>query len=152
LWDIFLKKIVPIIKNQAVNLHTNQIMKQERRYQIVVVLLLMLPARIFCQQQMPLFAQKTPHLFRGLTQLDKDGFNQLDYFHQALSLKTAPSTFGASPLRIVSPDFYINHFGFLCRQELRLENKTYIPLRFRLGSLKYVDRMEGKDKTIEDNR
>jgi len=149
LWDILLKKIVPIIKNQAVNLHTNQIMKRERRYQIVVVLLLMLPAKIFCQQQMPLFAQKTPHLFQIFAQLDKG--NQHDY-QQALSLKTVPSKVSTSSLRIVSPDFYINHFGFFCRQELRLEKETYIPLRFRLGSLMYVNRMEGKDKTIVDYR
>jgi hypothetical protein len=142
------KKIVPIIKNQAVNLHTNQVMKPERRYRIVVVLLLMLPARIFSQQQMPLFAQKIPHLLQNPVVLNKYGSNQLHYFHQDLSGKTAPPNLNVGPLHLVSPDYYTNHFGFFCRQELWLQKETYIPFRFRLGSLNYVNQMEGKGKAI----
>src|SRR6476659_4983846 len=56
------KKIVPIIKNQAVNLQTNGLMKSQRVYQILVVFMLILPTSIFSQQQMPLSAQKTPHI------------------------------------------------------------------------------------------
>jgi hypothetical protein len=34
--------------------------------------------------------------------------------------------------------------GFFCRKELELERSTHLPLRFRLGSLAEVNRLEGK--------
>ncbi|WP_298299782.1 hypothetical protein [Hydrotalea sp.] len=47
------------------------------------------------------------------------------------------------PFRL-QPNHYTQHLPFFCREEWKFEQKTKLPLRFRLGSVSYVDRLEGK--------
>lgn len=49
---------------------------------------------------------------------------------------------------IVSSNYYSCNFSFFCKQELRFEKSTKIPLRFRLGSLQYNDYLEKKPNAI----
>lgn len=48
------------------------------------------------------------------------------------------------PIRLVPADHYCKGLGFMCQKEWQLEKASAIPLRLRLGSVEYVDMMEGK--------
>lgn len=46
----------------------------------------------------------------------------------------------------ITNNYYTQHFGFFCRQELKVEKASGIPFRLRLGSVEQCDLIEGKKK------
>jgi hypothetical protein len=52
-------------------------------------------------------------------------------------------------ISIISPGFYAGHLGFFCKKELQLDKIAAISVRFRLGSLEYVNYMEQKPNAIK---
>ena len=45
---------------------------------------------------------------------------------------------------IMYPEFQPKHYGLFCKIEEKIEIKSKVPVRFRLGSLDYVNQLEQK--------
>jgi hypothetical protein len=147
--DLFhgsIKKIPLMHKNNAVNLRTNVNRLSQRSHKKIVVLLFF---------SLPLFAgAQTFHVQPKRV----DMFPQLGVYHSAYSpnpviskfvyksfaLNTDFQTMHRIMLQPVSPGYYACTLGFFCRQELKMDRLHFIPLRVRLGSLDYTNRLEGK--------
>lgn len=49
-----------------------------------------------------------------------------------------------APFSFTSANYYTNSLGFFCKKEIEMEKALKFPLKFRLGSVAYTDKMEGK--------
>ncbi len=99
---------------------------------------------LFCQNKANWFQTKKPQ-FRYAFLLDTP----------KSKVAVAPKTvMYISKSMLVQPSFYCNKFGFFCKQELKLAKVTNFkfPIAFRVGSLQYVDYLEGKVNTSYFNR
>ena len=118
-----------------------------QRIKFILVVLLTLNGKIFSQQHLT----DSSHLFYKAGNIIHT-LNTDRNFYQVFPMpnivkknyngNTQHTLF--SKITLISPDFYQCNLGFFCRKEIQLEKKTSVPFRFRLGSLDYVNKLEGK--------
>ncbi len=146
----------------------------QRSYSFLVVFLLMFSERIFGQK---ISTGDTIYIFKldcrtGFTNNPFQKTSQrrdciklpLNYeklanpdFENQLKLDYQPKDKAAikkplSPFILLKPvalPSYTNHLGFFCKKELQLDKITNVPIRFRLGSMEYVNYMEQKPNAIK---
>lgn len=49
---------------------------------------------------------------------------------------------------LISANTYTNNLAFFCKREWELEKKTGLSMKFRLGSVDYVNTLEGKSQSM----
>ena len=128
-------------KNNAVNLDINKRKMVQRLCSFLVVFLLMFPGDIFGQQKSLLFMPKT-----RLLSIRKEpvAFKPKFSIMQVLSYNDCTGINKYRLLGLPTASYYPNSLGFVCKKELQLDKITAVPIRFRLGSLEYVNWMEQK--------
>jgi hypothetical protein len=119
----------------------------QRIFLVVVVLIFPFNGEIFAQQKIVEKNFAAPSFLSASRKRDSLPLRPAGAFFPAKKSVTIPSFF-QKKLQPVAPSFYIRNLSFICRQEWQFQKTTGIPLRIRLGSLEYVDRMEGKRKEV----
>jgi hypothetical protein len=74
------------------------------------------------------FSQKTNQLLQKV-------FEPVAFANIATSFKNK---------QVLPSSYYVSQLGFFCKQEIKFEKVTSIPLKIRVGSIEYCDWMEGK--------
>ena len=59
--------------------------------------------------------------------------------------KILPDSIKYFSLHILPSDYYASHLGFFCKKELQVQKALKFSLKFRLGTVEYCDKMEGKN-------
>jgi len=104
----------------------------------------------------PVFSQKsTANPSLNVLGLHRFGSSFLTQQYQLSPLKPLPvNNFNGmlqkNKLTLLVPgSYYTDHLGFFCQQELQLEKMITVPVKFRLGSLQYVNYLEQKPNAIK---
>jgi hypothetical protein len=116
-------------KNQAVNLHKKEayIVQRKKTFLVVCVSILMSIARGQSSYSPPVEKIVPVHLvFRK-------------WFE-------APPPSAAAPKEPLPPFHFtaVDNLGFFCKKEILIQKTLHLPLYFRLGSLEYCNKLEGK--------
>lgn len=126
-------------KNQAVNLTKKQGTSVQRKKTFLVVCFSILTAVLRGQTTPPARVDK---IFPDHLQLTRRPLTFLSTAPVHLPAQTIPLP--PSAIALPGGEDYVRHLGFFCRQELVIQRALRLPVFFRLGSLEYCNRLEGK--------
>lgn len=130
----------------------------ERLCSFLVVLLLMFFGEVFGQIGIQKIIGYTPcfETFKKVTDIRNGytwsvaGIVQADKSSDKyVSLRVMPFNVASSNMKLLSPSYYTDKLGFVCKKEWEFEKLTSVPFRFRLGSLDYVNYLEQKPNAIK---
>jgi len=141
----------------------------QRLYCFLVVFLLMFPGKFLGQIKNPANVIQQPKTIQQIDGklifiLQKSQYGQAPLFvrneasgvaminqsRPVVSLRDNPNpVFNPLYSFNLDPEYYNQSLGFFCKKELQLQKITNVPLRFRLGSLEYVNWLEQKPNVIK---
>lgn len=123
----------------------------QRLCSFLVVFLLMFNGKIFGQTGSVLVLEDSTYLlFKS-----PEKISPFSVYPNSSNLRqTHPGYFGSvfptiSIFNLTSGKLYTDNLGFFCKKELQLDKITAVPVRFRLGSLEYVNWMEQKPNAVK---
>lgn len=113
-----------------------------RVFKIIIVLLTVSCEQLFSQELLFKEYITKPLSINGVTLALTKQLNTVKTFNTKDLQEPVPQAFNVK--QFISRDYYVKHLGLFCEKEFQFEKATKIPFRFRLGSLEYCNKMEGK--------
>jgi len=121
----------------------------ERVCCFLVVLLLMFNGAVFGQQNAGFKAIPLPVGLAGYDGRFSGPGGELSRMKMPVLNDTTGKRIVWNP---ISSSLYVNSLGFICKKELQIDKVLTLPVRFRLGSLDYVNYLEQKPNAVKPQR
>jgi hypothetical protein len=133
----------------------------QRRYMFLVVFLLSLSGSIWGQVKLGSKPLPKHDPLNSLWNFEGDFGDRIDYsptgpgsllrkFKYSDPIPVSSSAFFTGITKpVLTGSYYTSNLGFFCKQELKLQKVTSVPIRLRLGSLDYVNWMEQKPNALK---
>ena len=99
---------------------------------------------VHCEAQQGVYGKLPTLTARLVFDVNPKGSNHWVKSSKPVEMRSPLSLNAAVPFQALAADYYVQNIGFFCKREWEFEKKTHVPLKFRLGSLDYVNRLEGK--------
>jgi|SRR5690348_7398069 hypothetical protein len=79
-------------------------------------------------------------------------FSVKKIFYTPVSFNIIIDSFATKRIFLLPPNFITCSYGFFCKEELKVEKTTGLPIHIRLGSLEQCNYYEGKEKDYANFR